>query len=65
MLTIATRATPQTMYRLRVGFVIPTAPVNVGKMYKRMNRAMRDSIPVLISIIFDVFFIRISCHNGL
>ena len=58
MLTIATRATPQTMYRLMVGFVIPTAPVNVGKMYKRTNSAMRESIPVLITMLFGAVFIR-------
>ena len=58
MLTIAIRATPHTMYSLRVGFVNPTAPVNVGKMYRRMNKATRDSIPVLISIIFGAVFIH-------
>ena len=46
------------MYRLRVGFVIPTAPVNVGKMYKRTNSAMRESIPVLITMLFGAVFIR-------
>ena len=56
MLTIATRATPQTMYRFMVGFVSPTAPVNVGKMYRRTNSATRESIPVLITMLFDVFF---------
>ena len=46
------------MYSLRVGFVSPTAPVNVGKMYRRMNKATRENIPVCISIIFGAVFIR-------